>query len=115
MLCLAPFTEEAKMAEPMKIRAQLQGDVADVKVLMNHPMETGRRKDAKGDNVPAHFIQNVTAAWNGKTVMEAQWSTAVSKNPFLEFKVKGAKPGDKITVSWIDNKGDKNSIDTSVN
>ena len=103
------------MAEPMKIRAQMQGDVADVKVLMNHPMETCRRKDTKGETVPAHFIQNVTATWNGKTVMEAQWSTAVSKNPFLEFKVKGAQPGDKIIVSWTDNKGDKNSVEATVN
>lgn len=103
------------MAEPMRIRAQLQGDVADVKVLMNHPMETGQRKDPKtGQNVPAHFIQNVTATLNGKQVLEAQWNQAVSKNPFLGFKVKGAKAGDKITVAWVDNTGDKNSVETTV-
>jgi sulfur-oxidizing protein SoxZ len=103
------------MAEPMKIRATLQGDVADIKALMNHPMETGQRKDAKtGQNIPAHFIQTVTATLNGKTVMEAQWSQAVSKNPFLGFKVKGAKAGDTVTISWVDNKGDKNSESTKV-
>lgn len=103
------------MADPMKIRATLEGDVANVKVLMNHVMETGQRKDAKtGQVIPAHFIQTVTAALNGKTVLEAQWSQAVSKNPFLGFKVKGAKAGDKVTVSWADNKGDKNSADASV-
>lgn len=97
------------MAEPMKIRAQAEGDIANVKVLMNHPMETGQRKDAKtGQVVPAHFIQTVTAQVNGKTVLDAQWSQAVSKNPFLGFKVKGAKAGDKVVVSWADNKGDKN-------
>lgn len=103
------------MAEPMKIRATLKGDVADVKVLMNHPMETGQRKDAKtGQLVPAHFIKQVTCTLNGKPVLEAQWSQAVSKNPFLGFRVKGAKAGDKIVVSWEDNKGDKNSAEAAV-
>jgi len=104
------------MAEPMRIRATMAGDVADVKVLMNHPMETGQRKDAKtGKLVPAHFIQEVVATLNGKPVMTANMSGAVSKNPYLGFKVKGAKAGDKINVSWTDNKGDKNSADAVVN
>jgi sulfur-oxidizing protein SoxZ len=102
------------MAEPMKIRATLQGDVADVKVLMNHPMETGQRKDAGGALVPTHFIQQVTATMNGKVVLDAQWSQAISRNPFLGFRVKGARSGDKITVVWADNKGEKSSIETTV-
>ncbi len=103
------------MAEPMKIRATAEGDSANVKVLMNHPMETGQRKDAKtGQVVPAHFIQSVNAQVNGKTVLDAQWSQAISKNPFLGFKVKGAKAGDKVTVNWTDNKGDKNSAEAVV-
>jgi sulfur-oxidizing protein SoxZ len=102
------------MAQPMKIRAAMQGDSADVKVLISHPMETGQRKNEKGELVPQHFITEVTATLNGKPVMSAQWSQAVSRNPFLGFKVKGAKPGDKIGVSWIDNKGEKSSIETTV-
>src|SRR6202163_4491490 len=102
------------MAEPMRIRATLQGDVADVRILMRHPMETGLRKDAKGDTVPQHFIQNVAVTHNGKTVLDAQWSQAISRDPFLGFRVKGAKPGDKITISWVDTAGDKSSIDTTV-
>ena len=103
------------MAEPMRIRATLAGDVADIKVLMNHPMETGQRKDAKtGQLVPAHFIQTVKAELNGKPVLEAQWSVAISRNPFLGFRVKGAKAGDKVTVSWTDNKGDNNSAEATV-
>ena len=93
------------MADQTKIRAQVRGDVADIKILMSHPMETGRRKDTTGELVPAHYIQNVTATLNGKTVLDAQWGIAVSKNPFLGFRVKGAKVGDEVTVSWVDNKG----------
>lgn len=102
------------MADPMKMRVTLQGDVAGIKVLMNHAMETGVRKDPSGQPIPAHFIQLVTATVNGKPVMEAQWGTGISKNPFLEFKVKGVKAGDKVAINWHDNKGDKNSIEETV-
>jgi len=102
------------MAEPMKIRATLQGDVADVRILMLHPMETGARRDAKGDIVPQHFIQNVAVTHNGKTVLDAQWSQAVSRNPVLGLRVKGAKAGDKIGVTWVDNKGDKRTDEATV-
>ena len=95
------------MADPMKIRATLQGDVADVRVLMAHPMETGQRKDAAGKLVPLHFIQTITAQLNGKTVFTADVSQAVSRNPVFAFKVKGAKVGDKLSITWQDNAGDK--------
>src|SRR4029077_2078770 len=103
------------MAEPMRIRAKMEGSVADVKVLMSHPMETGQRKNEKGDLVPVHFIQSVIATHNGKTVLDAQWSQAVSRNPFLNFHIRGAQAGDKVAVSWEDNKGEKASIETTLN
>ena len=103
------------MAEPMRIRATMAGAVADVKVLMNHPMETGLRKDAKtGQLVPAHFITEVAATINGAPVLAAEMSGGVSKNPYLGFKVKGSKAGDKVVVNWTDNKGDKNSAEAII-
>ncbi|MFZ3040576.1 MAG: thiosulfate oxidation carrier complex protein SoxZ [Thiobacillus sp.] len=103
------------MAEPMRIRATMSGDVADVKVLMNHPMETGLRKDAKtGKLIPAHFITEVTATVNGTPVLDADMSGGVSRNPYLGFKVKGPKAGDKVVVNWTDNTGDKNSAEATI-
>jgi sulfur-oxidizing protein SoxZ len=102
------------MADPMRIRAQASGDKATVRVLMSHEMETGQRKDAAGKVIPAWHIQEVTAALNGKTVMTAQWGPSVSKNPFLQFNLKGAKAGDKVAVSWVDNKGDKRTDEATV-
>lgn len=102
------------MAEPMKIRATLQGDVADVRVLMAHPMETGQRKDAAGKIVPLHFIQTISAQLNGRTVFNADVSQAVSRNPVFAFKVKGAKAGDKLSVTWQDNKGDKRTDEVAI-
>ncbi len=95
------------MADPMRIRAVAKDGVVNVKVLMSHEMETGQRKDSSGKIVPAHFIQSVSAMHNGKTVISAQWGPAVSKNPFLEFSFKGGQKGDKIQVTWTDNKGEK--------
>ena len=97
------------MSDPMRIRAQVQGDKTTVRVLVGHEMESGQRKDAAGKIVPAWFIQEISASWNGRTVMSAQWGTAVSKNPFMQFSFKGGKTGDKVVVSWIDNRGDKRS------
>jgi sulfur-oxidizing protein SoxZ len=97
------------MADPMRIRAQVTGDKALVRVLMSHEMESGQRKDAAGKLVPAWFIQEVSATHNGKPVLSAEWGPAVSKNPFLQFTIKGAKAGDKVGVTWKDNKGDTRS------
>jgi sulfur-oxidizing protein SoxZ len=102
------------MADPMRIRAQVAGDKATVRVLMAHEMETGQRKDAAGKTIPAWHIQEVTAQLNGKTVMTAQWGPAVSKNPFMQFTVKGAKVGDKVGVTWVDTKGDKRTDEATV-
>ena len=102
------------MADPMKVRATLKGDVADVRVLMNHPMETGQRKDGSGNIVPLHFIQEVTVRVNGKAVIEGQVSQAVSRNPVFSFRVKGVKSGDKLEIIWLDNKGDKNQTETAI-
>jgi sulfur-oxidizing protein SoxZ len=102
------------MADPMRIRAQASGDKATVRVLMSHEMETGQRKDASGKVVPAWFIQEVSAALNGKPVMTAQWGPSIAKNPFLQFNIKGAKAGDKVSISWTDNHGDKRTDEATV-
>lgn len=101
------------MAEAMRIRARLQGDTADVRILMRHPMETGTRKTASGV-VPLHFIQSVVVQHNGKPVLDAQWSQAISRDPFLGLRVKSAKVGDKISVTWTDNKGDTRTDEVAV-
>ena len=103
------------MADPMRIRVAARDGTVNVRILMSHEMETGQRKDASGKIVPAHFISNVTATHQGKTVLSAQWGPAVAKNPFLEFNFKGGKKGDKIAVTWEDNKGETRTDETTIN
>ncbi|MFN3738215.1 thiosulfate oxidation carrier complex protein SoxZ [Hydrogenophaga sp.] len=102
------------MADPMRIRAALSGEETTVRVLMSHPMEPGTRKDASGNTIPAHFIRDVEATHNGKTVLKAQFSGSVSQNPFLSFKFKGGAKGDKIVVKWSDNKGDSRTDEAAI-
>jgi sulfur-oxidizing protein SoxZ len=98
------------MAKKWKVRAQLRGGTTTVKALISHPMETGLRKDKKtGKKVPAHFIQTLTVEHNGKSVLDALWGPAVSANPYLSFKFKGANKGDSVKLSWVDNKGGTDS------
>ena len=102
------------MADPMRIRAQAAGNNATVRVLMAHEMESSQRRDAAGKIIPAWHISEVTATHNGKSVLTAEWGPAIAKNPFLQFTVKGAKVGDKIVVSWKDNRGDTRTDEATI-
>ena len=102
------------MAKSIRNRASGAGETT-VKALITHPMETGLRKDKKtGQKIPAHFIQEVKCEHNGKQVVNAQWSGAVSKNPYLSFKFSGAAAGDTIKLTWVDNTGKSDSAEAKV-
>jgi sulfur-oxidizing protein SoxZ len=103
------------MANSIKVRANVKGDVTVVKTLISHPMETGLRKDKKtGKKIPANFIQEVSCDHNGNNVLTALWGTAISKNPYLSFKFSGAKSGDTLKVNWVDNQGKSDSIEAKI-
>lgn len=103
------------MSKAIKIRAKSKDGIASVKCLISHIMETGTRRDSKtGKIVPAHFIEEVVCKNNGTVVMTANWGPAVSKDPYLSFKFKGATKGDTVTISWVDNKGESQSADTKM-
>ena len=98
----------------IKVKAKMKSDDVQIKALMNHPMETGLRKDKKGEIIPAHHITEVTIKTGEKTLMTVNYGPAVSKNPYVSFVVSGPQKGDPITISWIDNKGESASVDAVV-
>ena len=99
----------------IKMRAKISDGVTTVKVLVSHPMDTGLLKDKKtGKKIPAHFIQEVVCKHKDTTVMTANWGAAISKNPYLSFKFNGAAAGDTISLSWVDNQGEKDSADVAI-
>ncbi len=103
------------MASSIKIRASEKNGVTTVKALMTHPMETGARKDSKtGEKIPAHFIQEVVCKHKGNTIMTAEWSGGVSKNPYISFKFTGGAKGDELELGWTDNKGKSDSTTSTI-
>ena len=102
------------MADQIKIRVQVQGETADIRILMQHPMETGQRKDDKGQTFPMNFIQTFAVHLNGKSIIDGQLNTSISKNPLFTFKARGIKAGDKLSVAWIDNTGDRRQDEITV-
>lgn len=107
------------MADSIKMRASLNGDVVDVKMLMSNPMENGLRTDANGKlikspTVKPEYIETVKVTSNDRVVLTADWASAVSKNPYLAFRFKGGKSGDKITAEWKDTSGKTGTGETTV-
>jgi sulfur-oxidizing protein SoxZ len=99
----------------IRIRAKMKEDVAEIKTLMSHPMETGFRKNKKtGNKIPAHFIKEVVCEHKGNTVLVATWGVAIAKNPYLSFKLKNTAKGDMIKISWTDNKGENASAEAKI-
>ena len=99
----------------IKMRAKIDDGVTTIKALISHPMDTGMVKDKKtGELIPAHFIQEVVCEHKGNAVMTANWGPAVSKNPYLSFRFTGGAAGDTVKLSWVDNKGEKDSSETTI-
>ena len=93
------------MASTIRVRAINSGDITEVQALIQHPMDSGYVKDAQGQTIPPHFIQQLTFEYDGKNVFTADWGGGVSKDPYVKFAFKGGKKGDELKVSWVDNKG----------
>ncbi len=98
----------------IKVRAKIKGDVTTVKALISHPMETGLRKNSKGEVIPAHYVTEVNGVHNGNNVMTAYMAGGVSKNPYIAFSFKGGAKGDAVAVKWVDNKGEGATGETTI-
>src|SRR3979411_3059933 len=102
------------MASTIRARATSSGDTTEVQALIQHPMDSGFVKDAKGELIPPHFIQELTFEYDGKSVFVADWGGAVSKDPYVKFSFKCAKKGDALKISSADNKGGTDSTTAKI-
>jgi sulfur-oxidizing protein SoxZ len=97
------------------MRAKTQNGETEILVLVDHPMETGQRIDPRTKRkIPAHFIQKMTFSLNGKEFAIADLGFAVSRNPLVKVKLKDAKTGDTVKVTWSDNKGETGEQEISI-
>lgn len=89
----------------IKLKPKARKGLIDIKALIKHPMETGERKNKKtGKNYPANYITDLSVSVNGTEVAVGLIGYTVSKNPYFRLKAPGSK-GDKVTLSYKDNKG----------
>jgi len=89
----------------MRIKAKLKGDVATVKLLIKHAMESGRRKDEAGNVIPAKYVQTITGHIAGTQVFEVNTGAGVSKNPFIQVILSGRAVGETLDFKWVDSSG----------
>lgn len=97
-----------------RLRAKLKAEDTTVRVLLFHPMHTGRAEAPTGELIPAEFIQDIRCWRNDEEVLTIKCGTATAKNPYFSFQLVGGKQGDKITLRWVDNLGAKGTAETVV-
>ena len=80
------------------------GTTTRVRLLIQHPMETGFRFDVDGKTVPKNVIHTLTATFDGARVFKATWGSGISADPFLEFQVRTPRSGE-LVLQWVDDDG----------
>ena len=98
----------AATSNSIRMKVDLKNGITEVKAIITHPMETGFRKE--GDTtVPAHFIQEFECFLNDNPVMKSYWGGGIQKNPYISFRIRNGKIGDRIRLAWRDNKDQSDS------
>ncbi|MBI3897300.1 MAG: thiosulfate oxidation carrier complex protein SoxZ [Gammaproteobacteria bacterium] len=106
-------TGYSQVAEPqvprrdVKMRVRRVNKDTEIVSLIEHPMETGLHMDAKtAEKIPAHFIQKVIFTLNDREALVADIGSTVARDPLFKIRFKKTKAGDRIKLSWSDNKGE---------
>jgi len=97
-----------------RVRAKLKADDTTVRVLLSHPMHTGRGKNEAEDLISAEYIQDIRCWRNDEEVLTIKCGTATARNPYFSFQLIGGEQGDKIAIRWVDNLGAKGETETVV-
>jgi sulfur-oxidizing protein SoxZ len=81
------------------------GYITRVRLLIQHPMETGFRFDVDGKAVPKNVIHTLIARWDGVQVLKATLGSGISTDPFLEFQLHTPRSGE-LWLQWVDDNGE---------
>ncbi len=81
-----------------------RGEVIEVKTLISHEMESGQRKDKKGNIIPRKIINRFEATYNGELVFAMDLHPAISANPYIAFRLRVDEPGE-LHFKWVDDDG----------
>ena len=102
-----------RMGKTIKVRSELRGDVAIIRMLLRHPMKVGRVLKS-GERIKPHFISELECRHNGTIVMTGHFGAGVSANPYVEFRITGAARGDNVAIRWVDNQGGQDAVETTL-
>lgn len=95
----------------IKIRFKRVEESILLRLLITHPMETGRRIDPEsGKLIPAHYIKQLTVKHEGRVIVSCDLGPGVSSDPYFVFRLKNGKSGDSVTVVWRDNLGNSEEL-----
>ncbi len=97
-----------------RIRAKLKSGNTRVRLLLAHPMHTGRAKNKQDQLIAAEFIQDIRCWCNKKEVLAIKCGTATARNPYFSFQLVGGEIDDLIEIRWVDNLGAKGLAATRV-
>ena len=92
-----------RLQVPASVR---KGEVFEVRVLVQHPMETGFRRDMDGRAIPINILDKLACRYGGREVFSAELGSGMSANPYIAFYVRAEASGD-IEVEWSDDHGEK--------
>jgi sulfur-oxidizing protein SoxZ len=81
-----------------------RGDILEIKTLVQHPMETGYRRDSTGGAIPRDIIEHFVCTYNGEEVFRAELFPAIAANPFIAFTTVATESG-TLAFSWTDSAG----------
>ena len=82
-------------------REAKRGEIVEVRVVIQHPMETGFRRDPDGRQLPRNAIHSFACRYGGAEVFRATLSTGIAANPFLRFFVRAERSGE-LELWWLD-------------
>jgi sulfur-oxidizing protein SoxZ len=86
-----------------------KGEPFEIRVLVQHPMETGYRRDLNGQSIPLHIVDRLTCRVAGREVFTAELGSGIAANPYLAFYATATESGE-VQVEWSDNRGEKGSV-----
>ena len=81
-----------------------RGEIIEIKAMIKHEMESGFRRDEKGDVVKRDIITLFECLYGDEVVFSADFNPAVSANPFLSFHTI-ATESSSVTFRWTDQDG----------
>jgi sulfur-oxidizing protein SoxZ len=86
------------------LKTAAKGDVIEIKTLIQHPMETGFRRDLEGKTIPVHIIDRFVCTYNGEEVFRADLHPSIAANPYLSFHTVATESG-RLEFTWHDDDG----------